>query len=398
VRAHLNDFNGKEMFMEFLVNKDLKKVKHECIFEMPHMFESDAEKAVCKICGKSILDGVVLPEPEPEKPIEFIKYRSIHRTDLKNCIDKIYQDGLSVGTWVATNKLHGTNFSLMASADKVLPCTRERILPPEENHFGYKAMMPYLHRAIINMQSYFGKNIQVYFELFGGSYNHPNVPVNKNFSSCGKGVFYCPWIDVRVIDINVDGKYLDWDEMCVIAKEHGLTPVKEMKRGTFEEMIGLDPEFEDPTYLDYQLPKIEDNFSEGYVIRPLEDKYFRNGRRLILKNKSLKFKEKNKAPKTERNTVEASWTPEFQEAYDNLSACVTENRLNNIFSHGETFTSKDFPKLQSIMLRDILEEEKDSDYFTKLDKSQRKSLVKIINKDIAELIRPFFVANLNEEF
>jgi Rnl2 family RNA ligase len=360
-------------------------ISHDCDFIMT---DGIPENAKCRICGKGITEGVILPDPEPEKPLEFKKYRSIHNTSLESVIDRVELEGYANMAWVATNKIHGSNFSLMASADSIIPCTKEGIMPEKHSHYGHELMMPYLTRIIREMQSYFGKNIQVYFELFGGSYPHENVTVDKRFSRVMKGVWYCPSIDVRVIDIKVDGIFLDFDEMVEITERYNLMPSKAMHRGSFYDMIQLDPEFEDPTYKEYNLPKIEGNISEGYVLRPVKELMFNNGRRVILKQKSKKFSEKKNRPRKVRSAVVLNEAE--RKAFDNLNACVTENRLNNILSHGDTFTEKDFHKLMGLMIQDIFKEESSEAYVQNLEKLEKKRVNRLLQKEVANLIRPVF--------
>jgi len=367
---------------------------HKCNFQL-NMFETDASKAKCIICGKGIMDDYV-PEPPSEiKPLEFKRYRSIHDTGSQKVINKAYEEGLDAYSWVATNKYHGTNFSLLADSEKILACSRNQIIPEGESHFGHEVMLLHLNKIIKAMQSYFGKNIQVFFELFGGSYPHPDVSVLKNFSRVAKGVYYCPWIDIRVIDIKVEGKYLDYDEMVEIALRHSLAVAALIARGTLDEMLALDPNFEDETYKHYNLPKIEGNISEGLVIRPTKDLYFKNGERVMLKKKSESFKAKKREPKAKQPDIELS--AEANEIFNELSSYVTEARFDSIISHGGKYTAKDFGKLVGLMMSDIMEEVDLGDSFDSITKAEKKHINQLLMKEIGVCIRPLFI-NLVSEF
>lgn len=366
---------------------------HKCEFSLMPL-DMNPMEARCRFCGKSIADVELTIELKPQKPLEFVKYRSVHNMSRAKIIKAIKAEFHDQKPWVAVNKYHGANFQLMASAEEVIACSRERIIEPAEDFNSHRAMMPYLTARAKEIQSYFGVNISIFFEIFGGSYPHPDVPKINNFSRVAKGVWYCPFVDVRVIDIKVDEEFLDWDEMCEISYRYGLEPAKELARGSFDELIELDPEFEDPTYLEYNLPKIDGNISEGYVLRPLKDVYFNNGRRVIVKKKSKKFAEKKQASKAPRPQMVLSETE--LEALNNLSACITENRLNNIMSHGDSYTYKDFPMLQGLFVQDILKEEAEEDYIEALDKAEKKRIVKILYKEVSEFIRPFFLDKLSD--
>jgi Rnl2 family RNA ligase len=262
-----------------------------------------------------------------------------------------------------------------------------------ESHFGHEKMFVFLTRIIKEMQGYFGKNIQVYFELFGGSYPHPNVPVDKRFSRVAKGIWYCPTIDIRVIDIRVDDIYLDYDEMVEIAERHRLKVAKCLGRGTLDQMLEISPEFEDETYKEYGLPKIENNFSEGLVIRPTKECLFSNGKRVILKNKCKRMSERReRKPK-----VPVSLTDQEEMAFNSLASCVTEARLDNVLSHGHQFDKKGFSKLVGLVMQDIFDEDKEIGVSIELeDKASRKKVNKLLQMEVIELVKPFWINLIND--
>lgn len=376
IEGHIMEFK-KEML-----------ISHKCDFVLA-MLDVDPSLARCRHCGKGITDDWVPPEPEPEKPLEFAKYRSVHNTSLKKCIKKVRMECFDRYSWVALNKYNGANFSLMVSSERVIPCSRVQIIPVDDNFNGFRLMLPHLTKIVKEMQSFFGKNIQVYFELFGGSYPHPQVQQDERFSRVAKGVYYTTSIDVRVIDIQVDGAYLAYDEMVEITERHKLIPAKEMGRGTFDEMLELEPNFDDPTYKEYNLPKIEGNFSEGLVLRPTKELSFKNDRRCILKKKNPKFAEKKRGLKLPK--IETVLSSEMSLALNNLSECITENRLDNLISHGDKWTDKDFSKLIGLMIQDILKEEGEEDYIICLSKSDLKIVKNELQKQLIIFIKPTFI-------
>lgn len=360
---------------------------HECNFVM---IDGNPENARCSVCGKSILEGVVLPEPEPERKLEFIKYRSIENSYRNRFIEKIREEGLNEGIWIATNKIHGANFQCCADSENIRFAKRSAFIADDENFYGLHTnlirMKEFLTDRIRRIQNYFGGTVNVYFELFGGSYPHPEVP-RSNVSAIQGGVFYTPNVDIRVLDIFANGEFIDFDEMCKIVVHYNLKPVKELNRGSFDAMLALDPIFDDPTYMDYGLPKIEGNVSEGFVIRPSTEKKLKTGERLVLKQKNPKFSEKSRAPVVKKETKVLP--PELQEVFDDLCSCINENRLRNILSHGDVFSNKDFGKLQGMMMEDIIKEEGDA--LMEFEKADRKKITDKMLKEIANFIRPNFL-------
>lgn len=366
-------------------------IGHKCDYVMGIM-DTDASLAKCRFCGRSITEGWKDPVPEPEKPLEFDKYRSVHNVALSNIVECAKMQGFGAYSWVAINKIHGSNFSLMADSEKVLACSKNQIIPEGDSHFKHELMMPFLTRIIKEMQSYFGKNIQVYFEMFGGSYPHEMIPVDKRFSRVARGIFYLPQIDVRVIDIQVDKRYLDYDEMVEIAERHRLKVAECLGRGSLDQMLELSPEFEDPTYKEYHLPKIEGNMSEGLVLRPTKECLFNNGRRVILKNKCKKMSEK----RVRKPKVPVVLTDPELMSFNSLASCVTEARLENILSHGHQFDKKGFSKLVGLVMKDIFEEEKANGLIIELDKTSRKRVNKLLQAEIVDLVKPFWIDLIND--
>lgn len=374
---------------EFIVNLDNN---HKCEF-VPT--DENPESAKCVHCGKGILDDYVPPEPPEEKPLEFIKYNKIQRLD-DFMIEKVKEHGYDEYSWVVLNKYHGGNFSVQASPEEVWFCTRSGKFDKEENHFNFYDVPKreeFLTRVAKEIQSYYGKNIVLYFEYFGGSYNHPDVKKMPD-PRIQKGVDYCPHHDIRLIDIRVDRKYIDYDEMKKIGEYHKLLVAEEMMRGSFYDCIKFDPAFEDPTYKQYNLPKLENNFSEGVVLKPTTNLWFKNKKRCILKNKNPKFEEKQREPRVKK--VQKTMTPELQAVLDELTKCITQNRFDNILSHGiEIKTDKDFPKVMGLFVQDIITEE--DEYIkslyaeNKVNDDDMKVVKKMLEKEVANFIRPKIV-------
>lgn len=63
----------------------------------------------------------------------FKKYSSLENHYNSKFIEKLYTNGLTTGVWVAREKIHGTNFSLIIERDNVTCAKRTGpILPAED--------------------------------------------------------------------------------------------------------------------------------------------------------------------------------------------------------------------------------------------------------------------------
>jgi Rnl2 family RNA ligase len=366
---------------------------HKCDFK-PN--GPNPEDAICRFCGKSILADAVIPEFKPEKPLKFIKYRSIHNVD-EFIIEKVKEQLLDDGEWVCLNKYHGTNFSVWCSADNLFYAQKNGPFTKKDNpykFFNLEGRPKYVERIAKEVQLYYGKNIALFFELFGGRYSHPDVKKLPEdiHPRVQKGVFYCPHLDIRLIDIMVEGVYVDYDEFKTIADNHNIKRAKEIFRGSFDECLNISCEFEDETYKEYSLPPLDDNFSEGLIIKPVKERSFKNGERLVLKNKHPLFSEKQREPKATRTNVPDE---AVLAVVSELSKSITQPRLVNVLSHGvEVKDSKDFAKVCGLMTQDILKE--NSDFISGIDEDLLKKAKKVLFKEVGIFIKPTVVSMIKE--
>ena len=231
--------------------------------------------------------------------MKFIKYPSIENSYRTKTIEEIKKHGYDVGTWVVTNKIHGANFSIWYDGEKGLCAKRTSFIEGKENFHNHQDVVVKNYNKYFFVYEYFCDkykteklNFVMFGELFGGSYPHPDVKLDPHSSRIQKGVYYCPHNDFYVYDIKVNNIFIPYDELEFVCKKYGFIYAKPLFKGSFEDCLKFNPVFEDTTYKIFGLPKIENNQSEGVVIRPLETKFFKNGSRCILKNKNPKFKEK----------------------------------------------------------------------------------------------------------
>ena len=326
----------------------------------------------------------------------FRKYPSIENTYREKAIKDIKKFGFDLGTWVVTNKVHGANFSFWCDGENVICAKRTGFLKPDDNFYEYQNILENYKDRVLkatkDIQKDLNDNVLVVFygEIFGGSYPHPDVVVKTKMGvKVQKGVYYAPLNDFYLFDVTYNGRYMTHNAVEQIGKDYGFIYAEPLFTGTFEECLNFDPVFEDPIYKVYGFPKIEDNMSEGVVIKPVVPAFFPNGARCILKKKNPKFNEKTKKKKRVKKEIPAH----LKEKIESVSVYVTENRLKNVLSHGEVIGQKDFGKLMKLFVTDILEEyEKDngSIYNGVEDRKEKNVINKALNKMCADVIRPNF--------
>ena len=131
----------------------------------------------------------------------------------------------------------------------------------------------------------------------------------------------------------------------------------------------------------------------GVVIKPLTaPKHFRNGERIILKNKNDKWSEKSHAPKVPKIPFEV--TPEILEQRNAIEQFITENRLHNVLSKIGPVAKEDFGKIMKPFVEDIAK-----DFAKEYDMAEYgKEFGKYCSRRAAEMIRENFIKIVNGEF
>lgn len=229
----------------------------------------------------------------------FSKYE--HMDNHYQCDLSDYADDL----WIATEKIHGCNYSFICDGTSVSPAKRNSMLDTETNFNNhgrifdlYKDDVIKLFNSVVN---YDGDcvQIQLYGELFGGNYNGKKHPQSKIIQA---NMNYCEDNDFMAFDIKVtkkdNTKYMcDYETMEQIFKSADvnikLAPV--VIKGNLTEIFNFDPKFESIIYKSYGLEKMENNFAEGLVVRLYKNRFIHEPKykgRPIFKYKNPQFAEK----------------------------------------------------------------------------------------------------------
>lgn len=265
---------------------------------------------------------------------------------------------------IALEKAHGAHFSFQTDGDTIECSRRREILTPDENFYNYQTFADKYKDQIMNIFTKINSkydyvcSIQVDGELIGGSYDHPEVKEDEECARVQKEVMYSPNHQFFAYDIycfrkDQDGFYLDYDLAEDIFQEVKLLYAEPLARGTFYDMCQLCNVFETTIPDKLDLPPIEKNFSEGFVIKLVKDKNHTTGSRIILKSKNKDFSEvKIDKDKSKKKSVKGI-SPEIMECVDSM---ITMNRLNNVISKIGEVCKDDFPRLMKDFNQDILKD------------------------------------------
>lgn len=337
--------------------------------------------------------------------MKFKRYSSIENASRAKTVNYITETGNAGGEWVLTLKIHGANYSLWCDSDDIKRGKRSGFVDGDsfmgDINFDYdknvRDMYAFIKENMTSMET-----LTICGEIYGGMYIHPDVEKAKSATRVQKEVQYRPDNDFIVFDIKVDNIILDHDMVIDLCADFGFRHVPVMATGKFADLMKFPVKFPDPLHSYLGLPEIEDNYAEGWVLKPVEPKFFGNGERIILKGKNSEFSEKNggKAGKPPRPVYELS--DEGNRLKDELILYINENRLRSVISHGEIeeITQKSFGRLLGLFSKDALEDfvKDHGEAFDALEKKDKTVIKKVLNREAGNVIRPHFISILDGFF
>lgn len=332
--------------------------------------------------------------------MQFVKYSSVQNSYQLKFMDRIIREERTSGDWIVTEKIHGANFSFWYDGTKLRMAKRTAWIADDENFYGIQALKEYLISCVKQLYGRFkGRDyIAVFGEIYGGTYPHPEVPVNPKAKKVQKGVYYCPHNDFMVFDIKVDGQFLNFIDMQMYCEQVGLKFVRAEFVGKFKECLKYKNDFLSGIYKEYDLPPIDDNICEGIVIRPNKPQFVFTHSRVMLKSKNERFKEKASEKKPQ---VKIELAGKVKDIADVMFSMATKNRYDAVVSKIGEIKISDFGKLQGLIMKDIHDEVlKDvnmaNDYLG-LEKAERKLIQKIVGREVANVIRKELMTDLEEK-
>src|SRR3990167_3357307 len=106
--------------------------------------------------------------------MEFQKFSSLENTYRQNLIDKVQYEGKDGGLWIATEKLHGANFSFWCDGTEVKVASRTQFV--DGTFFNCQAVINKYQDKVMSLWEVLSKTedwtdltLVIYGELFGGN-------------------------------------------------------------------------------------------------------------------------------------------------------------------------------------------------------------------------------------
>lgn len=329
--------------------------------------------------------SLLLRAEDPKEEL-FERYTEIENSNTRR-INGLRAAGLFNDEWIGTEKVHGANFGIYSTSHgkTIKYAKRSGIMPPTEHFFGYHVLIPDLTRyaqkgreLLTEQLKVSPSSIVINGELFGGKYDHPNVPKRRQtvlvagkpraISAVQNDPFpqYSPNLHFYAFDIkyklnegDADYQTLTYDEATAIFEAiPGLLYAKAIIRGPLSKVAAFDVETFTTTIPplvgmgDYPL---KGNWAEGLVV-----KHHKRGKPgydptglTILKFKSTAFQEistdRRQGPRVDemeevrRQSIQVSGVqlpdmesvirdPEVRAATQHLLNHVCDNRLKSVLS------------------------------------------------------------------
>lgn len=353
--------------------------------------------------------------------MEFKKYSEIENTYRCDYIQKVRDmnfDNPEI-KYACFTKIDGSNFSMILDEnDNFLCAKRTAILSNEEiPKFSradavienmniaeiMKEMKTYIKEKYANEISFINSDkfiIHLYGELCGGMYRHKEVEPVKGAAKIQGRVSYHPdniWICFDGYVSNATQRcrfYFNVDQLKDICSKFKIPYQIEKFRGTFDECLNYPNDFNDDTgNILFGLPLIENNITEGVVIKPIKPLWFNNGERVILKNKNERFKEKKNVKSNDVKQPDPLNEKE-EEVLTRFYECITISRFMSVCSKEQPTSEKEFGKVLGLFMKDITDEVlKENQSFNDWIENKEidfKRISKISQRSAVEFIKPLF--------
>jgi RNA ligase. len=285
--------------------------------------------------------------------MDFKKYNSIENSYQIEFLNEIKEQGFYDLEYVVQEKVHGANLSFITNGKDIISAKRTELITDDENFYNSKYVQHKYESKVIQLYKLISekysdvKQVTIFGELFGGIYPQPNVEKVNTAVFVQKGVYYCPDNDFYAFDILINSdQYLDNDTINNLFESVGFLYAKTIFRGSLNDCLEYPNNFKSKISEWFNLPDLQQNICEGVVIRPVQPSFFRNGSRVLIKNKNERWTENNNF--IDKNILKSllnqqeTLSDDAQILCEEIFKYITENRLQNVISKIGTITPKDY--------------------------------------------------------
>ena len=308
--------------------------------------------------------------------------------------------------WVATEKVHGANFSFVYENGNLRYAKRKHYLSWSEDFFGFQLVVKKLENRILSLfeqlkMDYEAERYIIYGELFGGKYPHEEVLQEEALEAIQTGVYYSPTIEFGAFDIAMEkgnGQpkcYLDYQTAVEYFERFKVNYIQPLLIGKFNEVLNCNTRINSMLPEQLGLPALEENLIEGVVVKPYNLSHDGSlSKRPIVKLKNTEFEEQKKFHEARKWTFIPDFTSNTEELsflLDELRNYVTLNRLESAISKIgalDRHNEKRLSEIEDEFLKDVFVDfnEENGDLLKDLSSEQNDWLLARVKANITELV------------
>eukprot|EP00756_Hemistasia_phaeocysticola_P018329 Hpha_TRINITY_DN15585_c1_g8::TRINITY_DN15585_c1_g8_i4::g.103903::m.103903 len=176
------------------------------------------------------------------------------------------------GQWLVTEKIHGANLCIVVQQGKPVSfAKRTGPLGEREDFFGLRSsgLAGVLEDKARALHTTAGVTVvQVFGELYGGRYEHPDVPRGGVARPVQHGVWYSPDVRYVAFDVFADGRFINFEEARRLCRGVDIPFAEPLFSGSLQKCLDFPVRFVTHVPRTLGLPVLADNWAEGVVVRP----------------------------------------------------------------------------------------------------------------------------------
>mgnify|MGYP001225681555 FL=1 len=334
--------------------------------------------------------------------MDFRKYNSIENSYQLDFINAINEQGFQNQEYIVQEKVHGANICFITDGNQIVSAKRTELILDDEKFFNSNSIQKRYESNILQLFKLVSKRVPnveqvtVFGELFGGVYPHAEVAKVSSAILVQKGIYYSPDNDFYAFDILVNhDQYLDTETINELFETTGFLYAKTLFCGSLDDCLKYPNNFQSTIPKEFGLPELKQNICEGVVIRPAKPCFFKNGSRVLIKNKNERWKENNnflnkgflKASLNQQETL----SDDAQLLCEEITKFISENRLNNVVSKIGSVSRNDFGRLLGLFCKDALDDflKVHKNEYEQLEKFECKAINKFLNTQSVTLVSDY---------
>ncbi|MGL4611386.1 MAG: RNA ligase family protein [Trueperaceae bacterium] len=299
-------------------------------------------------------------------------------------------------SWCVTEKVHGANFCLIQSKNKLQAAKRKAVLSEGEEFFGYQRIKEHLATPLKELFGLLESQTSfTHLYVFGGACPHPDVKPMSSIQVVQTGVYYTPTLAFIAFDLAVSNgseiKYWDYENVIELFKQVNLFYAEPLFVGLLTEALEFNERFNTTIPRRLGLPELTNNFAEGVVIKPMQETLVKTSKgftRPILKKKIAEFAEDERFHQAEKQKPQVHKVHVLNILEYEFYQLVNVNRVQSaIFKVGELKTHE--KEIKRLIAEDVWESlsDKYGDKVKDLCSEDRDLLELILQELVDEAVR-----------